>query len=144
MTSLNFFFLLFVVWSFSPVVLMFLSIFLDFSYWHFEISLVKALLVYVLHTNNWNFGLESPQKITSKEPEERFGSFLYFWLFSQKTSPTTVQWYSEHNLFLLTWFRLQIFMTHFCNKPSLYNFSCHKIYIMFVNFFRPLKVDCLT
>ena len=49
----------------------------------FWFSLVKAPLTFC-SLYIWNFGLDSPQINTSKEPKGRFGPFSHFWPLSQK------------------------------------------------------------
>ena len=68
-TSHNFLFLLTVGRSFRLVV--FLCIFYHFCYWHFHFSCWSTISLCSLYI--WNFGLDSPQIITSKEPKGRLG-----------------------------------------------------------------------
>ena len=69
-------------WSKFRTYVLFLY-FLVFQVWHFDFSLVKAPIVfYSLYI--WNFGFDSPQINTSKEPKGRFGLILHFWPLSQK------------------------------------------------------------
>ena len=58
-------------------------LFLHFHYLAFWFSLVKAPLAFC-SLYIWNFGLDSLQINTSKEPKGRFGPFSLFWPFSQK------------------------------------------------------------
>ena len=73
-TSLNFLFWVTVGQSFRPVMFFYtFSTFLLLAFWF---SLVKAPLAFVLYIVN--FGLNSPQINTSKEPKGRFRPFSYF------------------------------------------------------------------
>ena len=52
--------------------------FLVFQLWHFDFSLVKVPLAFC-SLYIWNFWLDSPQIITSKESKGKFGLIMHFW-----------------------------------------------------------------
>jgi len=76
---------------------------------HFLVFFFIGILISLLLKHHWPLFAKhcefwichSPQIITFKEPNERFGLFSHFWLLSQKCSPTNF-FIFEKKLYLLT------------------------------------------